>query len=99
MSFQDKSILCCDCGTKFNFTATEQEYYQSRGYTNDPKRCQSCRSVKPSQRLGNNNYNSNRPMFATICSECGKDTSVPFEPSEGRPVYCSECYSKIKVNR
>jgi CxxC-x17-CxxC domain-containing protein len=99
MSFQDKSILCCDCGTGFTFTATEQEYYQSRGYTNDPKRCQSCRSIKQSQRLGNDNHNSNRPMFAAICSECGKDTQVPFEPSEGRPVYCSECYSKVRVSR
>jgi CxxC-x17-CxxC domain-containing protein len=99
MSFQDKSILCCDCGTKFTFTAAEQEYFQTRGYTNDPKRCQPCRSIKQTQHLGNGSYTSNRPMFAVTCSECGKDTKVPFEPREGRPVYCSECYSKVRVSR
>ena len=44
MSFQDKSLQCSDCGATFTFSAGEQEFFQSRGYTNEPKRCPSCRS-------------------------------------------------------
>ena len=38
----------------------------------------------------------NREMHKTTCSECGKECEVPFKPSDGRPVYCRECYSKKK---
>lgn len=36
----------------------------------------------------------NREMHKTTCSECGKECEVPFKPTEGRPVYCKECFSK-----
>jgi hypothetical protein len=52
MSFTDKSILCPDCGTTFTFTAGEQEFYASKGFTNDPKRCLQCRQAKKQQRNG-----------------------------------------------
>ena len=35
-----------------------------------------------------------RTMHKATCSDCGKECEVPFEPKEGRPVYCRECYSK-----
>ena len=57
MSFQDKSIRCSDCGTTFTFSSREQEFYQSKGFTNEPKRCSSCRQANKAQRLGNSNYN------------------------------------------
>jgi hypothetical protein len=50
MSFTDKSILCPDCGTTFIFTAGEQEFFASKGFTNDPKRCPQCRQAKKQQR-------------------------------------------------
>ena len=103
MSFVDKSIQCSDCGTTFTFSAEEQELFESRGYTNEPKRCPSCRQARKSERYGNNGngygYTPRRQMFPAVCAECGKDTEVPFEPREGRPVYCSECYSKVRVSR
>jgi CxxC-x17-CxxC domain-containing protein len=34
--------------------------------------------------------------FAAICSSCKKETTVPFKPEPGRPVYCKECVAKIK---
>jgi len=34
--------------------------------------------------------------FNVLCSSCGKETTVPFEPEEGRPVYCQDCLQKIK---
>ena len=101
MSFEDKSIQCSNCGTNFTFSAEEQEFFQSKGYTNEPKRCPSCRQVKKTERNGNggNSYGLPRQMFPAICAECGKETEVPFAPTNGRPVYCSDCYRKVRLSR
>jgi CxxC-x17-CxxC domain-containing protein len=101
MSFQDKSIQCSDCGTTFTFSAEEQEFFQSKGYTNEPKRCPSCRQARKSERYGNSGhgYGSPRQMFHVICAQCGKDTEVPFEPRGDKPVYCSDCYRKVRLGR
>jgi len=101
MSFEDKSIQCSDCGTAFTFSAEEQEFFQSKGYTNEPKRCPSCRQARKTERYGNSDhsYGAPRQMFPAICAECGKDTEVPFEPRTGRPVYCSDCYRKVRPSR
>jgi len=56
MSFQEKSIICADCGATFTFTTGEQEFFQTKGYTNEPKRCPACRQAKKSERSGNSNY-------------------------------------------
>ena len=98
MSFQDKSLQCSDCGVTFTFSAEEQELFESRGYTNEPKRCPECRQArKSSGRYESNNYGARRQMFPVTCAECGKDTEVPFEPRNDRPVYCRECYLKVRM--
>jgi len=56
MDFQDKSIRCSDCGVTFTFSADEQEFYQSKGYTNEPNHCASCRSLRKTQRYGDGDY-------------------------------------------
>jgi len=103
MNFQDKTLTCSDCNNSFTFSAEEQEQFQSRGYTNEPKRCPECRQARKSERYGNsdNSYGNSSPrrMFSVICSDCGKETEVPFEPSQGRPVYCSDCYRKVRASR
>jgi CxxC-x17-CxxC domain-containing protein len=110
MSFQDKNLTCSDCSKDFTFSVEEQEQFQTRGYTNEPKRCPECRQARKSERntSGGNSYSNNnsnsgyspaRQMFPAVCSDCGKATSVPFEPRQGRPVYCSDCYRKVRVNR
>jgi hypothetical protein len=60
MSFQDKSIQCSDCKTTFTFTAGEQEFYQTKGFTNEPRRCSSCRRTNKARRSdnGSNTYAS-----------------------------------------
>jgi hypothetical protein len=60
MIFQNKSIQCSDCGTTFTFTAGEQEFYQSKGFDNEPKRCSSCRRANKARRSGtvSNSYAS-----------------------------------------
>jgi CxxC-x17-CxxC domain-containing protein len=105
VAYQDKSITCSDCSTTFTFTVAEQEDFASKGYTNEPKRCPACRQARKDRPVGNGGnsfgtYNSGprpaRQMFPVKCSECGKDTTVPFQPRSGKPVYCSDCYRKVK---
>ncbi len=108
MSFQDKTLTCSDCAKSFTFGAEEQEQFQTRGYTNEPKRCPECRQARKTERggnsgnsYGNGGYRSSAPrqMFPAVCADCGKTTTVPFEPSQGRPVYCSDCYRKVRPSR
>ncbi len=107
MIYQDKSIQCSDCSTTFTFGAEEQEQFASRGYTNEPKRCPTCREARKARQYGNGGNSSSsgssgnrsyssapRQMFSVKCSTCGKDAQVPFEPRGDRPVYCSDCYRK-----
>ena len=97
MSFEDKTLQCADCGNDFIFSAEEQEFFQSKGYENDPKRCPECRQARKARRNeGNNSYSGSRQMYPVICAECGKETEVPFEPRGDRPVYCRDCYRKVR---
>ncbi len=97
MAFEDKTLQCSDCGASFTFNVEEQEFFASKGYTNEPKRCPSCRQARRASRSGSYGDRSQRQMFPAVCAECGKECEVPFQPREGRPVYCSECYNKIRL--
>jgi len=108
MSFLAKSLPCCDCGTSFTFSAEDQEFFLSKGFVNDPKRCPACRATRKTERAGttgntgysasyNSSYSAPRQMFPAICSDCGKAAQVPFEPRNGKPVYCSDCYRKVRA--
>lgn len=96
MSLQDKSIQCSDCGATFTFSVEDQEFFKSKGYTNEPKRCPDCRRARKSAERGNGGYGSPRQMFPATCAECGKNTEVPFQPRGDKPVYCSDCYRKTR---
>jgi CxxC-x17-CxxC domain-containing protein len=97
MGFTEKTLQCSDCGATFTFTTEEQEFFAAKGYTNEPKRCPACREAKRAQRSSFGGYGARRQMYPAVCAECGKECEVPFEPREGRPVYCSECYNKTKL--
>src|SRR4030042_1642672 len=98
MGFTEKSLQCSDCGKSFPFTAEEQEFFASKGYTNEPKRCPACRSSRRTERLGSgggygNNRGGPRQMYPATCAQCGKQTEVPFQPRGDKPVYCRDCYT------
>ena len=85
-----KTLVCKDCGQEFVFTAGEQEFYAERGFVNEPKRCKSCRDAKRGA------SKPEREMFIGTCDSCGGEARVPFQPREGRPVYCSACFAKMR---
>ena len=121
--YSDKNLNCADCGQEFVFTASEQDFYAQRGFT-EPRRCASCRASRKAARNsdgggssyggygagggysaggsgsygggGGSSYGSRdrgpREMFTATCSSCGKDAQVPFRPTSGKPVYCSDCF-------
>ena len=88
--FEDKTLTCKDCGAEFVFTAGEQEFYDAKGFVNEPQRCKACRDARKRA------IRANREEFTTVCAACGGEAKVPFRPSEDKPVYCSDCFAKIK---
>mgnify|MGYP001591743523 len=89
MAFQDKQLVCRDCGKNFTWTASEQEFYQKKGFENEPVRCPDCRALKKTRMDG-----GTRPSFDIKCAECGKSDTVPFQPRGDRPVLCRDCFRK-----
>jgi len=94
MEFQDKVLVCRDCGKEFLFSAGEQAFYAEKGFQNQPTRCRNCRSARKGGGAAPSENGPPRTLFAAVCSECGKETQVPFKPTAGKPVYCRECFQK-----
>jgi CxxC-x17-CxxC domain-containing protein len=148
--YTDRVLTCSDCGQEFTFTASEQEFYADRGFS-EPRRCSSCRATRKAQRNGagagagdggrggysgggytgggytgggyssggggygigggssasGGGYGSSRSggygdrpqreMFEATCSECGKTARVPFRPTSGKPVYCTDCFARRRA--
>jgi len=102
MSYQDRIVICQDCGQPFTFSADDQAYHAEKGYAKEPKRCPTCRRA----RRGDRDYGafsggygrSRRDMYPAVCAQCGKQTEVPFRPRGDRPVYCSDCFSQQRVS-
>ena len=67
--YEDKTLVCKECGQEFVFTAGEQELAAARGP---------------------------REYFTATCAACGGEAKVPFEPKSDRPVYCSECFARMR---
>jgi CxxC-x17-CxxC domain-containing protein len=122
--YSDKTLTCADCGQEFVFTASEQDFYAQRGFT-EPRRCPSCRASRKAARNaesggssyggygasggysaggyggaggGGGGYRDRGPreMFAATCSNCGREAQVPFRPTSGKPVYCSDCFRSMR---
>jgi CxxC-x17-CxxC domain-containing protein len=95
MEYRDRVLRCQECGSEFVFTAGEQLFYADKGFKNEPKRCKSCKA-KRSQLTGAPGYG--RTVTTTVCSQCGKETTVPFKLTQGRPVYCRECFQQRRAS-
>lgn len=94
MEFQDRTLTCVDCGGEFVFTAGEQLFFHDKQFRNEPKRCKACKAKRVSVLEG---PSATRPVrvkieTAAVCSQCGKETTVLFRPTQGRPIFCRECF-------
>jgi CxxC-x17-CxxC domain-containing protein len=87
MTFVDRDVQCVSCGVMFVFSSGEQQFFRDKGFTNEPKHCKQCKA----KRQGT----TGRRQVEThvTCSECGKQTTVPFKPTQGKPVLCRVCFA------
>jgi len=88
--FVDRVLKCSDCGADFVFTAGEQQFFHDKNFRNEPKRCKACKTKRSYNRGGGSQ--SHKVETMAVCSQCGKQTTVPFKPTQGRPVFCRECF-------
>jgi CxxC-x17-CxxC domain-containing protein len=109
--FQDRVLKCVDCSADFVFSAGEQQFYRDKNFTNEPRRCKNCKTQRQTggergtahggNRGGSHGGASHGPPGRVetnaICSQCGRDTTVPFRPTQGRPVFCRECFQSRKA--
>jgi CxxC-x17-CxxC domain-containing protein len=102
MEFQDKVLKCVDCGADFIFTAGEQLFFHDKQFKNEPKRCKGCKAKRGSgvSAPGASGASSGyaKVETRTTCSGCGKETTVPFKPTQGRPVFCRECFQQRRTS-
>jgi len=96
MEYRDKILKCAECGAEFIFTAGEQMFFVDKGFKNEPKRCKACKGIR-AQGNDSSSTGPQRVETKTVCSQCGKETTVPFKPTQGRPVYCRECFQQRRT--
>ena len=102
MEFLDRLLVCADCGGEFIFTAGEQLFFLDKQFKNDPKRCKPCKSRRSANGVvatpgGPAAAGISRTETRTECSECGVSTTVPFKPTQGRPVLCRQCFKNKRI--
>jgi CxxC-x17-CxxC domain-containing protein len=107
-TYTDKTLTCADCNQEFAFTASDQQFYADRQFS-EPRRCPACRAIRKASRgegSGSSTSYGNgggyggygggygqREMFSATCDGCGREARVPFKPTGSKPVYCSDCFS------
>ncbi|MFN6963277.1 MAG: zinc-ribbon domain containing protein [Pyrinomonadaceae bacterium] len=96
---QDKPILCIDCGKTFTWTVGEQIFFRDKGLQNPPKRCKECKQAKNERIAAISTAQAmgvkQRIEVSVACARCQSVTTVPFYPSQGRPVYCRSCFLEM----
>ena len=65
--YEDKTLVCKECGKEFVFTAGEQEFYAEKGFQNEPQRCRDCRQARK------NANHPQRELYTAVCAACGKE--------------------------
>ena len=101
--YTDETLTCVDCGRSFPFTASEQEFFASKGFTNKPSRCSDCRAARKAAGggRGGSSYGGQRTreMFKATCTQCGGVAEVPFQPRGDKPIYCRDCFASRRPVR
>jgi CxxC-x17-CxxC domain-containing protein len=90
-----KNITCIECRKTFVFSPGEQGFFQSRGLSNEPKRCPHCRVLMRMRREGK----PTDTVTDTNCIVCGERTTVPFLPRDEKKILCAACYKEKGFRR
>jgi CxxC-x17-CxxC domain-containing protein len=97
--FSDRSITCIDCSKSFIWTVGEQVFFRDKQLQNPPKRCKECKQAKNERlaaiALAQASGVRQRIEVQVNCARCTATTTVPFYPSQGRPVYCRSCFLEM----
>jgi CxxC-x17-CxxC domain-containing protein len=103
--YTDRQLTCVECSVEFVFSSGEQEHHASMGFTNEPKRCVSCRADRKRRAGGSQGGGGNRDdrgngsvreFHTARCAQCGGEARVPFKPTGSKPVYCSSCFGATR---
>jgi len=99
----DRSIGCIDCQNDFVWTVGEQIFFRDKHLDNPPKRCKECKKAK-NKRLAAIEFakltgHRQRISVLSKCARCSEVTTVPFYPSQGRPVFCRACFLETSGNK
>ena len=78
--YEDKTIVCADCGQEFTFTASEQAFYAEKGFTDAPKRCKPCRQARKAQRNSGSYGDDSYGGGGSSC--CGGQESAAIDQHE-----------------
>lgn len=84
MDFKDQTLVCQDCGKEFTFSASDQQFFQEKGFQS-PKRCPECRQAKKQAK-------SSQQKYEITCSKCGEKGFVPFQPRNPEGLLCEQCF-------
>jgi|ERR1035437_184605 CxxC-x17-CxxC domain-containing protein len=99
--FNDLSITCIDCSQEFVWTAGEQAFFHQKNLLNPPKRCKECKKAKNRRleaiELARLTGKPHKIEVRAQCAKCHQTTTIPFYPSQGRPVYCRTCFTDMKA--
>jgi CxxC-x17-CxxC domain-containing protein len=101
--FHDLSIHCIDCSEPFIWSAGEQAFFAQKELTNPPKRCKPCKRAKNRRieavQSARTTGQRQRIECRAECAQCKELTTVPFYPSQGRPVYCRKCFLDMNARQ
>lgn len=97
----DKTLTCSDCNQQFTFTASEQDFYAERGFT-EPRRCSSCRAARKAQRNDSgSSYSSGGGYSSGGSYSSGSSFGSGYGSSRGpREMFaatCSSCGQETQV--
>lgn len=105
--YTDKTLTCADCGKQFTFTASEQEFYADRQFS-EPRRCSTCRATRKAARSGggggydsgSSSYSGGYSSGSSYGSGGGGYSSGGYRDRPAREMFeatCSSCGNTAKV--
>ncbi len=100
MEFQDKSLRCVDCSNGVHLDGGRTALFADKQFKNEPKRCKSCKAKRASRTMsspgGGRGDGFSRERVETQATCRRHETTVPFRPTQGRPIFCKECFQQRK---